>query len=210
MNAGNLLIIAAVVGLVIIVVGAVVLLAARRLRAQVRAWSELASQLGLAINRKGRPGAPVWLEGKYQGHPVIMDTTMESHHYTSGGQSKTTVDTFTRIIMEIDNPTGLVLALAKEGTFAKIAQSLGAKDIQTGDAVLDKALAIRGEPADAVVRLLASEALRQPLLSAPKLDLRLAGGELHYRLPGVENDTGRLRGAFDLMAALAAEVARAR
>lgn len=209
MNTSNLPLIAAVVVLVIIVVGAVVLLASMRLRAQVRAWSELASQLGLACNRKGRPGAPVWLEGKHQGHPVIMDTTMESRHFTSGGQNRTTVDTFTRIIMEIDNPTGLVLALSKEGAFAKVAQSLGAKDIQTGDAVLDKALVIRGEPEDAVIRLLTSEALRQPLLSAPKLNLRLAGGELQYRLPGVETDTGRLRSAFDLMAALATEVARA-
>ena len=209
MNASNLPLIAAVVVLVIIVVGAFVLLASMRLRAQVRAWSELASQLGLACNREGRPGAPVWLEGKYQGHPVIMDTTMESHHYMSGGQNKTTVDTFTRIIMEVGNPTGLGLALSKEGVFARVAQSLGAKDIQTGDAVLDKALAIRGEPEDAVIRLLTSEALRQPLLSAPKLDLRLAGGELQYRLPGVEKDPGRLRNAFDLLAALATEVARA-
>ncbi len=209
MNAGALGLIAAVVVLVVIVVGAVVLLASTRLRAQVRAWSELASQLGLACNREGRPGAPVWLEGEYQGHPVIMDTYMESRHYKSGGQRRTDVDTFTRIIMEVDNPIGLSVELSKEGAFAKVAQSLGAKDIQTGDAALDKALAIRGEPEDAVIRLLTAEALRQPLLSAQKLDLRLAGEELQYRLPGVENDTGRLRGAFDLLAALATEVARA-
>lgn len=209
MDAGTLRIIAAVVVLVVILVGAVVLLASTRLRAQVRTWSDLASQLGLALNRKGRPGAPVWLDGEYQGQPVIMDTYMESRHYKSGGQNRTTVDTFTRIIMKVNNPIGLSLELSKEGAIAKIAQSLGAKDIQTGDVVLDKALAIRGAPEDAVIRLLTSEALRQPLLSAPKLDLRLEGGELQYRLPGVEKDAARLHGAFDLLAALAAEVARA-
>ncbi len=209
MDTGTLRIIAAVVVLAVILIGAVVLLASTRLRAQVRTWGELASQLGLVLNRKGRPGAPVWLDGEYLGHPVIMDTYMDSRHYKSGGQNRTTVDTFTRIIMEVGNPIGLSLELSKEGAFAKVAQSLGAKDVQTGDAALDKALAIRGEPEDAVIRLLTSEALRQPLLSAPKLDLRLAGGELQYRLPGVEKDAARLRGAFDLLAALATEVARA-
>lgn len=209
MDTGTLRIIAAVVVLAVILIGAVVLLASTRLRAQVRTWGELASQLGLVLNRKGRPGAPVWLDGEYLGHPVIMDTYMDSRHYKSGGQNRTTVDTFTRIIMEVGNPIGLSLELSKEGAFAKVAQSLGAKDVQTGDAALDKALAIRGEPEDAVIRLLTSEALQQPLLSAPKLDLRLAGGELQYRLPGVEKDAARLHGAFDLLAALAAEVARA-
>ncbi len=67
MDTDTLLIIAAVIVLVLIVVGIVVLLGLLRLRAQVRAWSALAAQLGLAVNRKGRPQSPVWLQGEYQG-----------------------------------------------------------------------------------------------------------------------------------------------
>lgn len=200
--------IAAVIVLVLIAVGIVVLLASMRLRAQVRAWSELAAQLGLACNRKGRPQSPVWLQGEYKGHPVIMDTYMESRHYQSQGRRKSTVDTFTRIIMEVSNPAGLRLTLSKEGASAKVAQGIGGRDIQIGDSELDKRLAIKGEPEDAVRRLLTSEALRQPLLSAAKLDLRLEGGELTYRLPGVEKNQERLRSAFDLFGAMATEVAR--
>jgi len=209
MGASNLGIIVVAVVLVLVVVGIVVLIASMRLRAQVRAWSELASQLGLACNRKGRPGAPVWLQGEYSGHPVIMDTYNKSHHYRSSGQNRTTVDTFTRITMEVRNPAGLSLELLKEGAFAKITQRLSAKDIQTGDAELDERLAIRGEPEDAVRRLLTAEALRPLLLSAAKLDLSLAQGEISYQQPGVEKDKERLRSTFDLLAALATEVERA-
>ena len=91
MGALNLGIIVVAVVLVLVVVGIVVLIASMRLRPRVRAWSELASQLGLACNRKGRPGAPVWLQGEYLGHPVIMDTYNESRHYRSSGQNRTTV-----------------------------------------------------------------------------------------------------------------------
>ncbi len=66
-----------------------------------------------------------------------------------------------------------------------------------------------GEPEEAVRRVLSAEALRQPLLSAAKLDVRLEGEELTYRLPGVEKNGERLRAAFDLLAALATEIGRA-
>lgn len=168
---------------------------------QVRAWSALAARLGLTVNRKGPLGWSVWLQGEYQGHPVIMDT------YTRRvGKRRST---FTRIIMQVSNPAGLRLELAREGLLEKAAQAVFGKDIQVGDAELDKRLTIRGEPEEAVRRVLSAEALRQPLLSAAKLDVRLEGEELIYRLPGVEKNGERLRAAFDLLAALATEVGRA-
>ncbi len=202
MDTDTLLIVAAIIVLALIVVTPVVLL---QLRRQERAWSALAAQLGLAFNREGPLGSPVWLKGEYQGHPVVMDTYTERR----GRGKQRTEHTFTRIIMQVSNPTGLRLHLAHEGVLAKVAQAVGGKDIQVGDAELDKRLSIKGEPEEAVRRVLSAEALRQPLLSAAKLDVRLEGEELSYRLPGVEKNGERLRAAFDLLAALATEVGRA-
>ncbi len=78
---------------------------------------------------------------------------MESCHYKSGGQRRTDVDTFTRIIMEVDNPIRLSVELSKEGAFAKVAQSLGAVGYPCDRRCrFDKALLIRGETEDAVIR----------------------------------------------------------
>jgi hypothetical protein len=197
MDTDTLLFIAAVT------LGALVVLLPLLLRLiQVRAWSALAAQLGLAINRKGPLGWSVWLQGEYRGYPVIMDT------YTTGVGKRR--HTFTRIIMQVSNPAGLRLWLSREGLLTKAAQAVGGKDIQVGDAELDKRLTIRGEPEEAVRRVLSAEALRQPLISAAKLDVELWGGEeLVYRLRGVETNGERLRAAFDLLAALATEVGRA-
>ena len=210
MGNGNVGVIVAAVVLVLVVVGIVVLLASMRLRAQVKAWGELASELRLTINRKGRPGAPVWLEGNYHGRPVILDTYTKTRHHSVSGKRRATVDTFTRLVMQVSNPSVLSFEPSREGALAKVTQRIVGKDIQTGDPELDKRLSINGEPEEGVQRLLTAEALRQPLLEAPKLDLRLSeAGELTYRQPGVEKDRQRLRSIFELLAALAREIEHA-
>ena len=193
-----------VIGMISIAVvfGAVLLFTYLQQRARVRAWSELASELGLVC----KPGRNAWsqvaVQGDYQGHALTMDAYT---HTTGTGKSRHS-ETFTRIVMPVNSPAGLRLELSREGLFAKVGKRLGAQDIQTGDPEIDQRLVIKGQPEEMVRRVLTSGSLRQQLLSASSLDLTLENGEIRYRKPGVERDGERLRSTFDLLSALAKEV----
>jgi hypothetical protein len=195
-----------VIGLIIIalVFGLVILFSYRQRRARVRAWSELASQLGLVCDPGQNAGSQLAMRGDYQGHPLTMDTYT---HTTGTGKNRHT-HTYTRMVMEVNNPAGLLLELSREGLSDKIGKRVGAQDIETGDPELDQRLVIRGQPEEAVKRVLTSAALRQPLLSISPLDLRLENGEIRYKKSGMEKDKERLRGVFDLLSGLAAETER--
>ncbi len=190
--------------MVAVVIGIVLFFTYLQRRSQVRAWTELASQLGLECSPGRSPWSWATAQGDYQGRALTMDTYT---HTTGVGKSRHS-ETFTRIVMASHSPAGLRLELSKEGVFARVGKALGAQDIQTGDAELDRRLVIKGEPEETIRRVIASEALRHHLLSAPSLDLSLADGAIRYRKPGVERDQARLRNALDLLSALAQEVER--
>lgn len=192
---------------VLVVIGVPVFLVMHlQRRAHIRAWSELAARLGLECDPGKYWGAPVVVRGDYQGHALTLDTFTRS----SGSGKGTGQTTYTRIVLAVSNPTGLRLELSKEGLLEKVGKRLGAQDIQTGDAALDQRFVIKGEPEEAVRRVLTSEALRGPLIAASSMDLRVEGSEIRFQKPGVERDNERLRGLFDLLSALAREIERIR
>lgn len=190
--------------LVLILSAVIILITYLRRQARLRAWRELAAQLGLVCDTGRGAFAPVVVRGDYGGHTVTLDTYDES----SGMGEDRKTQTYTRIVMPVHPPTGLRLQLSKEGVFQKVGKRFGAQDIQIGDPELDQRLIIKGQPEEWVRRLLAAESLRQPLLSAPSLDLRLEGEEIRYRQAGVELNQERLRRALDMLSTLATEAER--
>ncbi len=194
-----------VIAFVVIVTAIVLLITSLQRRARVRAWAELAAKLGLVCESGRGPLSPVVVRGDYRGRALTLDTYYESQ---GAGDDRST-QTYTRVAMPVNNPTGLRLELSKEGVLNKVGKRLGAQDIQIGDPELDQRLIIKGQPEEKVKHVLASAAVRQPLLSVSSLDVQLAGSEIRYKKPGVERDEECLRNVFDLMAALAAEVEQA-
>jgi hypothetical protein len=171
-------------------------------QAQKRAWEEIASQFGLALN----PGRfllsyPV-VTGMLRGHKMVLDTFMRG--------ARKHRSTYTRIVITVDNPADLRLALSGETIFSKVGKSLGIQDIQMGDEEIDHRFMIKGQPEEGVRRLLTSAAVRQRLLAAPWVNLELEGKSIRYERQGVEKNSERLHSLIELLSELAAAVDAAR
>jgi hypothetical protein len=165
-----------------------------------RAWTNLAERAGLNIEPGNFFGGGLCVSGVYHSHQLTLDKFTRHH-----GKSSTT---YTRIVLFLNRQAGLQLDLSTEGMFSKIGKLLGMQDIHTGDEALDQRYVIRGQPEDQVTRLLLSYDLRQKLIEAPALHVKINGQEIYYEKSGVETNEDTLLALFDLLTSLAVGVER--
>jgi hypothetical protein len=187
----------------LIVVGVLVLFAVlaylRRLARQ-QAWSELAARTGLTFEPGGL-FSPMRITGTYRGHPLTLDTFTRR-----SGKNSTT---YTRIMLSVNNPSALTLAIYDENVLSKVGKALGMQDIQVGDDELDRRFTIKGQPEPVIAGLLTSIGLRQKLLEARSLHVDVKDRELHFEQRGAESNADHLQFLFDLLSDLAEAVDRA-
>ena len=105
-------------------------------------------------------------------------------------------------------PTGLELDIYTEGLFSRIGKIMGMKEIQTGDEGIDDRYIIRGQPEEMVLRLLQNYDVRQKLVEAPSLRIKVRGAEIHYEKRGFIKDENTLVALFELMTSLARGIER--
>jgi hypothetical protein len=168
----------------------------RRLR---NAWGELAARTGLALEPGSLFVAPR-VTGTYRSHPLTLET------FTRGsGKSRTT---YTRIVLFVQNPANVYLALYQESVFSKIGKFFGMKDVQVGDEEIDRRFIIKSQPESFAASLATSISLRQRLLEARKLNVEVDGREVTFEQVGLLTDGEYLRFLFDLLCDLADRVER--
>ncbi len=165
-----------------------------------QAWSQLAERANLQFNRGNFVSHGLSVSGVYQGHNLTLDTFSRS-----AGRSSAT---YTRIVLNLNQPANLDLTLSTEGLFSKVGKLLGMQDIQAGDEALDQRYMIKGQPENLVLSVLQSYDLRQRLLEAPSLYLHVHGQQVYYEKRGFERNENNLIALFDLMNSLAAAVER--
>jgi hypothetical protein len=188
-----------IVGGSLLIMALFIVLAVLGQRKRVHAWEEFAVQLGLSFEPGGFLRQPA-ISGSYRSHAVRLDT------FTRGsGQHSTT---YTRIVLSLANPSGMQMELGGENVFSKIGKALGGQDIETGDAELDGRYVIKGQPESAVLRVLMQINLRQRLIEARWLHVKLNGDTLRYERRGIESNPETLKLLFDLLADLADGVER--
>lgn len=185
---------------IVAVVAVLAIIAYLRYQARQRAWSELAARTGLTLEPAGFLGLRLCVTGDYRGHTLTLDTFTRS-----SGKNSTT---YTRIVLSVNNTASLRLALYEENILSPLGKALGVQDIQVGDAELDRRFMIKGQPEDVIVSLLTFGGLRDKLLQARSLNLKVEGQELHFEKRGVESDVDRLQFLFDLLSELAEAIER--
>jgi len=169
-------------------------------RARRAAWEELASQVGLNFDPGNYWGKSPTVSGIYRGHSLALDSFSRVV-----GKSRTT---YTRIVVELANPTQLNLSISDESVGSGLKKMFGAKEILVGDEAIDAKFFIQGSPELAVQRLLSGTSLRQKLLETKSLSIELKGRQIVYQKRGFEANTERLLNLFDLLGDIAGGVER--
>jgi hypothetical protein len=169
-------------------------------RARRAVWGELGSQLGLNYYPGNYWGKSPSVNGTYHGHSLVLDT------FSRGAGNNRTV--YTRIGVEVNNPTELILSISGEGVGSGLKKMFGAKEILVGDEALDAKLFIQGSPEMTVQRLLSGTSLRQKLLETQYLNIELKSKQIVYQKRGFEANPDKLLFVFNLMADIAEAVDR--
>ena len=116
--------------------------------------------------------------------------------------------TYTRIVLFVNNQTSAYLALYQESVFSKIGKFFGMQDVQVGDEDFDRRFIIKSRPENYVVGLLMTGDLRQKLLEARSVNIELDGRELHFEQIGFLTKQDYLRSVFDLLSDVAGAIER--
>ena len=172
------------------------------LQSRRRAWEELAARVGLSFAPGNWLGLGMSISGTYRSQYITLDKFTRST-----GKNSTT---YTRIVLRLSQPTQLELLIYTEGIFSKIGKLFGMKEIQTGDEVIDQRYIIKGQPEPMIASLLQSYDLRQKLVEAPALHIKVQGQEIYYEKRGFNKDENSLIALFDLLASLAGGIDRLR
>lgn len=169
-------------------------------QARAKAWGELARRTGLALEQ-GSFFVPPRLTGGYRGHSLTLDT------FTRGSGKSS--NTYTRIVIFVNNQANIYLALYEEGLFSKIGKFFGAEDVQIGDEEVDRRFILKSRPENFAARLFTSINLRSKLLQARAANIEVDGRELYFEQRGAERNTDYLQFLFDMLSDLADLVERA-
>ena len=170
-------------------------------QAQQRAWGELAAHTGLTFEPGRFFGPGPHVTGTYRSRPLTLDT------FTRGSGKHR--PTYTRIVLFMDNPANVYLALYQESVFSKIGKFFGMQDLQIGDEEVDRRFIIKSKPENFAASLFTSISLRQQFLQARVLNVEVDGRELTFEQVGVLTDAEYLKFLFDLLSEVAARVERA-
>jgi len=176
-------------------------------------WRQLSQEIGAEFVEGG-----LWKGGnKVQVYANPWTITLDT--YTVHSQHSHV--TYTRMRAPYVNPDRLRFTIYRKGIFSDLGKLLGMQDIEVGDPDFDEAFIIKGTDEFKVRDLFANPKIRQMIQAQPKfrLDVKDSEGwfgpkfpedvdELHFQVVGVIKDLERLKGLFDLFAAVLDELCR--
>ena len=123
--------------------------------------------------------------------------------------------TYTRMRAPYVNPEGFRFTAYRKGLLSGLGRLLGMQDIEVGHPEFDEAFIVKGTDEFKVRELFDDAGVRSLLLAQPQIRLEVRDGEgwfgpkfpegvdeLHFQVAGVIKDVERLKGLFDLFAAV--------
>ncbi len=175
-------------------------------------WQQLCREIGAEFVAGG-----FWKGSKVQVRVGPWVITLDTHTVSAGEHSQT----FTRIRAPFVNPDGFRFTIYRKGFLTELGKLLGMQDIEVGDPEFDEAFVIQGNDEYRVRDLFDDPALRSLALAQPRLRLCVKDDEgwfgaqfpegvdeLHFQAGGVIKDVDRLKGLFDLFAAVLERLCR--
>jgi hypothetical protein len=169
-------------------------------------WKELAHKIGAEFVEGG-----FWKGNKVQAHVGPWIFTLDTYVESSGESAVT----YTRMRAPYVNPDGFRFTVYRKGLFGGIGKLLGVQNIEVGDPGFDDAFVVQGNDEARVQSLLADPKLRALIQAQPRIKLSVKDSEgwfgpkfpedvdeLHFQVVGVIKDVERLKGLFDLFAAM--------
>jgi hypothetical protein len=152
-----------------------------------------------------------WKGSKVQAHVGPWTVTLDTYTVSTGKSHVT----YTRMRAPYVNPEGLRFTLYRRGLFSELGKLLGMQDIEVGDPEFDEAFIVKGTDESRVRELFADPEVRALALAQPQLHLTVKDSEgwfgpsfpegvdeLHFRVVGVIKEVDRLKGLFELFAAV--------
>lgn len=171
---------------------------------------EIWRQLSAEIKATHQPDG-FWKRGRVDASAGPWTVTLDTYVVSSNNSSHE----YTRIRSPFVNPNGFRFTIYRKGFFSELGKLLGLQDIEIGDEAFDEAFMIKGNDELKVRDLFADRALRSKIAAQPTLHLTIADSEgwfgpkfpddtdeLKFQVGGVIKDVPRLKGLFDLFAAL--------
>jgi hypothetical protein len=175
-------------------------------RGKDEVWRELSREIGAEFVEGG-----FWKGNKVQAHVGPWTVTLDTHEV----HSQHSHVTYTRVRAPYVNPDGFRFTVYRKGLFTELGKLLGMQDIEVGDPDFDEAFVVKATDEARVQTLLADPKLRALLQAQPEIRLGVMDSEgwfgpkfppdvdeLHFQVVGVISDVGRLKGLFDLFAAV--------
>jgi hypothetical protein len=175
-------------------------------------WRQLSQEIGAEFVEGG-----FWKGSKVQAHIGPWTVTLDTYTESSGESSVT----YTRMRAPYVNPDGFRFTIYRKGFFSNLGELLGIQDIDVGDPEFDEVFIIKGNDESKVRELFASPEIRRMIEAQPKirLDVKDSEGwfgprfpenvdELRFQVVGVIKDKVRLKGLFDLFAAVLDQLCR--
>jgi hypothetical protein len=175
-------------------------------------WDQLSREIGGEFRAGGffAESKVVLTHRQWQ---ITLDT-----YVVSSGKSHIT---YTRIRAPFVNPDGFRFTIYRKSIFSGIAKLLGTQDIEIGDSYFDDEFIIQSSSEDLVRRLLAASDIRGLIQNQPDIHFEVKDDEgwfqksfpegvdeLYFQTTGVITDVGRLKGLFDLFAAVLDQLCR--
>ena len=156
-----------------------------------------------------------WKGSKVQAHVGPWTVTLDTYTVSSGNPSAPSSRTYTRMRAPYVNPEGFRFTIYRQGLFSGLGKLLGMQDIEVGAPEFDEAFIVQGTDGSRVRELFADPRLRALALEQPQLRLTVKDSEgwfgpsfpvgvdeLHFQVVGVIKEVDRLKGLFDLFAAV--------
>jgi hypothetical protein len=176
------------------------------------AWRQLSQEIGAEFVDGG-----LWKGNKVQVHIKPWTITLDTYDVNTQYSHVT----YTRMRAPYVNPEGFRFTIYRKGFFSEVGKLLGMQDIVVGDPEFDEAFIIKGNDEARLQTLFADARLRELIQVQPTIRLDVKDGEgwfgpkfpenvdeLHFQVIGVIKDVGRLKGLFDLFAAVLEQLCR--
>jgi hypothetical protein len=175
-------------------------------------WRRLSEEIGAEFVQGG-----LWKENKVQVHVKPWTITLDT--YTVHTQHSHIIHT--RMRVPYTNPNGFRFSIYRKSVFSELGKLLGMQDIEVGDPDFDDAFIIKGNDEFKVRDLFANAQIRQMIQAQPAFSLAVKDSEgwfgpsfppdvdeLNFQVVGVIKDVERLKGLFDVFAAVLDQLCR--
>jgi hypothetical protein len=168
---------------------------------------DVARETGCAYSGGGWFSSPK-VSGMYRNRNILIDVYVERHSHYSGGRSRETSTTYTRIQVNHTGKFSGEINIYPQTFFSVLGKALGMQDVSVGNPEFDKAFIVKGNDETFLRKILDAEMQRNML--SMKKQVRVLPNVVYILENGTVKDKTLLMNMLNMMVALAERVEKVR